>query len=492
MKYLLLLVCCLPIMVFAQQKSTKRGLGYGHHTASDLQALSAGVSWWYNWSEAPEAAVSSTFTQYGFDFVPMAWNGNFNETKMRSFLAAHPQVKYLLAFNEPNFIDQANMTPTQAAAQWHRLESIANDYNLKIVGPAVNFCGNCVTENGVHYTDPVKYLDDFFAACSGCQVDYIAIHSYMNTVSAFSWYLNLFKKYNKPIWVTEYAGWEQNGNINNSNAQVNYMIGATDLMEADTSVFRYAWFIGRTNTGPSTYPYIDLLAQSGTLTPLGQAYVSMPVHDTNYWQPIPALIEAEKYTRMKGIFLERTTDVSGFAHAGYIEANDWLEYQVIVPQAATYVLDFRVAVNQSSSMDVQLDGVTGITQILPVTGGFNNWVTISNTMHFPPGQHVLRIRANSAGFNLNSINIRNNTPTALNPLQHIQPHVFPNPVRSKIHLQNAPTVKQLELYSSSGQKIFTWNDTNGLDVTNLAPGLYLLRGYDRQGRTVINEKIMVE
>ena len=492
MKYLMVFLFCLPQLLHAQQKSTKRGLGYGHHSASDLQALSAGVSWWYNWSEAPESTVSSNYTQYGFDFVPMAWNGSFNETKMRSFLAANPQVKYLLAFNEPNFIDQANMTPSQAVAQWHRLESIATDYNLKIVGPAVNFCGNCVTENGIHYTDPVKYLDDFFAACTGCRVDYIAIHSYMNTVSAFSWYLNLFKKYNKPIWVTEYAGWEQNGNINNVNAQINYMIGATDIMEADTSVFRYAWFIGRTNSGSSAYPYIDLLAQSGTLTPLGQAYVAMPVHDTNYFQPIPAMVEAEKYTRMKGILLERTSDISGFAHAGYIEANDWLEYQVSVAQAATYVLDFRVAVNQQASFEVQLDGVTAITQNLAATGGFNNWTTLSNTMHFPAGQHTLRIRASSPGFNLNSINIRSNTATAINPLPQHKPRIVSNPVRNRIELRHAQSIRKVELFSSNGQLLISWNDPSQMNVQNLAKGLYLLRGLDRQGREVLKEKILVE
>jgi len=175
----------------------KRGMAYGHHSPEDLKALSPEISWWYNWSVEPESTVAGVFGNYGFEFVPMTWNGSFDEEKLKSYLTLHPEAKYLLAFNEPNFKDQANMTPSAAAALWPKLEAIAKTYSLKIVAPAVNYCGNCVQENGVTYTDPVKYLDDFFAACPNCKVDYIAVHCYMNNVSALQWYVGLFKKYGK-------------------------------------------------------------------------------------------------------------------------------------------------------------------------------------------------------------------------------------------------------------------------------------------------------
>src|SRR5210317_829012 len=129
----------------------KRGIAYGYHSPEDLEVLSPSVSWWYNWSEKPENSVENVFEDYGFEFVPMTWNGNFDSVKLVTFLSQHPETKYLLAFNEPNFISQANMTPSQAAAIWPSIESIADEYNLDIVGPAVNFCGNCVEENGITY-----------------------------------------------------------------------------------------------------------------------------------------------------------------------------------------------------------------------------------------------------------------------------------------------------------------------------------------------------
>ncbi|MBC7451657.1 MAG: hypothetical protein H7259_09235 [Cytophagales bacterium] len=53
-------------------------------------------------------------------------------------------------------MNQARLTPTEAAAAWPQIEAIADEYNLKIVGPAVNYCGSCVTENGVTYNDPLN------------------------------------------------------------------------------------------------------------------------------------------------------------------------------------------------------------------------------------------------------------------------------------------------------------------------------------------------
>ena len=110
----------------------------------------------------------------------------FDSLKLVTFLSNHPETKYLLAFNEPNFLEQANMTPVEVAALWPKLESIADAYNLEIVGPAVNFCGNCVQANGTTYNSPFDYLDNFFQACQACRVDHIAIHSYMNNVGALA------------------------------------------------------------------------------------------------------------------------------------------------------------------------------------------------------------------------------------------------------------------------------------------------------------------
>src|SRR5690606_4799643 len=91
---------------YGQTKSDKRGLGYGHHSVEDFEVISKGISWWYNWSHRPDVMIADVLDNYGVEFAPMAWNGAFNDQAMRDYIASNPNVKYILAFNEPNFIDQ--------------------------------------------------------------------------------------------------------------------------------------------------------------------------------------------------------------------------------------------------------------------------------------------------------------------------------------------------------------------------------------------------
>jgi len=84
-------------------KSNKRGIAYDLASPADLAALAPGVSWWYNWSPAPNTGVPTDYvTRYSMDFYPMLWNGNFDTVSIESFLRANQQVHYLLVLNEPN------------------------------------------------------------------------------------------------------------------------------------------------------------------------------------------------------------------------------------------------------------------------------------------------------------------------------------------------------------------------------------------------------
>ncbi|EPM59580.1 hypothetical protein A264_13713, partial [Pseudomonas syringae pv. actinidiae ICMP 19071] len=44
---------------WAADKSAKRGIAYDIAQPADLSALSAGVSWWYNWSPKPHDRLAS-------------------------------------------------------------------------------------------------------------------------------------------------------------------------------------------------------------------------------------------------------------------------------------------------------------------------------------------------------------------------------------------------------------------------------------------------
>lgn len=454
----------------AQQKSEKRGVAYGHHEPSDLAVLSPGVLWWYNWYHQPEAAVVSVYSNYNLDYVPMAWNGSFNKEAMRTFLSTHPNVKYLLGWNEPNFTTQANMTPKQAAAEWHHLEELAEEFNLKLVSPAVNYCDQCVSEDGTTYTDPVKYLDAFFEACTDCQVDYIAIHSYMGNVSALQWFVGLFKKYDKPIWLTEFANWENNPTLQD---QKSFMIGAVDYLENDPDVYRYAWFTGR-HTGA---PYIGLLSttQLGTLTELGSIYVNMPLHDENNFIMLPATIQAENYNKMNGILLEQTTDVNGFANVGYMDAGDWLEYGVESAEGKLYPLSLRVAGTSTGTLQIKIDNAPYKTISIPPTGGWQTWTTLKDEIQIPAGKHSIQLYVINAGFNINWFSLIDepilDTEENLKCLK-----IYPNPTNSQLKVETSHVIQSLNLTDVVGTRRISLPVTtnNTIDLSHLPSGVYLL------------------
>lgn len=258
----------------APASSCKRGVAYGHHSKGDMQALSKGVSWWYNWAFEPDPGVKDDYRALGVDYVPMVWGGKVDATQVQK--EAPQGVTALLGFNEPNFGAQANMSATAAAALWPKVVAAANARGIgTLVSPAVNFCGGDCNE-----TDPFKYLENFFAACKDCRVDAIAIHIYVGCKGEngnhAQWLINHIKKYEQtftqPLWLTEFAC----DDAKNADEQRAFMLDAVTYLESDPRIARYAWFAGRADN----VPYVDLLGDDGVLTPLGQAYVDAP-HDAS-------------------------------------------------------------------------------------------------------------------------------------------------------------------------------------------------------------------
>src|SRR4051812_15477936 len=239
---------------------SKRGVAYGFRSAADLAALGPSVTWWYNWADRPDAGPPDAA------FIPMVWNGMFDVPTLDSHVPA--DAKYLLGFNEPNFVNQANLTPEEAAARWPDVEQFARSRGIKLVSPAVNYCGS-----PCNVADPFVWLQRFFAACPGCQVDYVGMHWYACDKPALVNTLAKYKQFGKPLWVTELACLDDSSKVNAA-AELAYMKDAVAALEADPMVFRYAWFTGRSSDTPA----ISLLGADGKLTSLGAAYAAQPHH----------------------------------------------------------------------------------------------------------------------------------------------------------------------------------------------------------------------
>ena len=255
-------------------KSIKRGIAYNLTSVADLEALSSGISWWYNWSPQYDANVAEDYRRLAVDWMPMTWNGN-NPDEIRAFLDDHPEVRYLLTYNEPNFQDQANMTPAYAASLWPTFEAIAEEYDLELVGPALNYCGHCVVVDGAplgsNFTIWMDMFLDEFRAQFGREprLDYTALHWYDYGLE--DQIDEMVVRYGKPVWLTEFALW-RNEDWATDELERQWLIDMVAFLEAHPQVHRYAWFTGRR----PDFPKINLLAEDGVLTPLGEAYINAP------------------------------------------------------------------------------------------------------------------------------------------------------------------------------------------------------------------------
>ena len=279
-------------------KSSKRGIAYDVPNASDLSALSPGVSWWYNWGTSPNSGVPGNYTStYAMDYYPMLWDSNFNKANVEAFILQHPEIKYLLVLNEPNVSGQAKCgapgsaycSPAAAAALWPQYEAVAKDTGVMIVGPQITW------GTDPNYGNPVTWMDAFYSAYESAnggrqpRIDYLGYHWYDYGLDS---QLTTMAKYGKPFWVTEFANWHSGTNgsqIDTLAKQESQMTSMVGTLETRGDVFRYAWFTGRVSPDPH---FDSLLAGTGALTALGKEYVSLP-HGA---APTPVLIDAGSTT----------------------------------------------------------------------------------------------------------------------------------------------------------------------------------------------------
>lgn len=137
--------------------------------------------------------------------------------------------------------------------------------------------------------------------------------------------------------------------------------------------------------------------------------------------PIPGTVQAENFTTMSGIQTEATTDAGGGQNIGYTDAGDWLDYKVNVQTAGAYKVEFRVASQTAGgAIELRKDAAVlgGVT--VPVTGAWQTWTTVSDTVDLTAGEQTLRVQVAAAGFNLNWIRFSSATnPPSVIPIGQV-------------------------------------------------------------------------
>jgi len=250
-------------------RTGKRGLAWFNTNAcSDLQLMKS-VSWLYNWGSTPDQALVNCFEQLGIEYIPMQWGtGGLDSLNQTIF----GNSKHLFTFNEPNFHGQSNVLPATAASVWKTLEAISAERGMKLSSPSAAACGpNPATDCYAGSWYPEPWFDAFFGNCTGCRVDFLTSHIYTCDINQFTTFINGLKKYNKPIWLTEFACPAAGQPIAK---EIEFMKQALAFLDGESQVERYSWFGTRLDPGDGWLgPQVDLLSQtSSSLTQLGKLY----------------------------------------------------------------------------------------------------------------------------------------------------------------------------------------------------------------------------
>ncbi len=387
-----------------QAKSFKRGVSENQFQyKAQLEALAPGVTWYYNWGNTTGRYIANeTYMEY----IPMCWNGNYSADNIRNYVTGHPEVKYLLGFNEPNFTNQANMTPAAAAAAWPAVKALADELGLGLVAPALNYSPN------PPYTNPSQWMDEFVALVGNDAFDYVAVHSYGGPGVMKTLATTFHEKYGKPVWVTEFCYWPEEGNANSTVApetQISAMMEAVEWLEKTEWIYRYAWFKAVGESSASKGPnYGLLLSGKGEaereLSPQGKVYVYMSDFDKDVYHPVNTPVPAKDYISQYGCLLGAANNPASEAQIEItrFNAGAWVDYQFDVPQSGAYKVVLDVAgMGEPTRFDptitiksVSADGTA--TELCParqfaLSNSMTDYRQESFAVTLPAGKQTIRI-----------------------------------------------------------------------------------------------------
>jgi len=180
---------------------------------------------------------------------------------------------------------------------------------------------------------------------------------------------------------------------------------------------------------------------------------------------IPGKVEAEDYSDMFGIQTENTSDDGGGLNVGWINDGDWLEYNCKLNFSGTFFINFRVASESlGGKIKFYVDSTYLFEQVIPVTGGWQSWTTVSNIVELTKGEFSIKLLADQGGFNINwfefvTISDVKGTQAGIEDFKLYQN--FPNPFNPSTNIKYQISKESnvtLKVYNVLGKKITTLID----------------------------------
>lgn len=377
--------------------TAKRGISINSASVEEMEMLKPGVSWYYNWAPSHSLPVIP-----GMAFAPMCWNG-VPADRVRAYCKEHPEVKWLLGFNEPNFTAQANLTPEKAAEMWPQVQALAKELNLGLVAPALNYSPNAP------YQSPTKWMDEFVALVGKDAFDATAIHAYGGFGVMSDLAEQFHNRYGKPVWVTEFCFWPNEGGNVSLESQIDMMTTSVKWLEQTQWIEGYAWFMikGKKEVNNS------LLAVGGSIgnityerTALGWLYAWLGDFDKNRCAGLDTWVNAADCNDCNNVGFARFEGIAPTENplcVNKMVPQSWVEYNFEVPADGTYYLQASLSGRgEPERFDPQfaisVDGAEAVAAA-PVTlpGSDTETAVRSWPLTLKAGKHTVRVTEQGKG-----------------------------------------------------------------------------------------------
>ncbi len=321
-------------------------------------------------------------------------------TRLKNYLKTGAKPRAILAINEPNLKGQAFISPETTAALYKKIKAVADEYKIPVVGPNMSLGSakpdsitamDPIDKKETTYTFMVPFLHAFLCYMGNTEVPALGWHTY-GEMGEFKWAVNLMNdEFGKQQWVTEYAYWK----AGNPEAEIRYMIEATDLMERSPNVAAYAWFKERVNENRK----LSILGKEpGELTALGKVYVNMPVHDADLYYQIPGRLDAARYVTADEFNVAPAQGKDTLLQMQAANGGGNICYNINVAAAGEYTLDIRTS--QGGTILI-LD--TNKKELAEIAVANKGWQTVTTTLKLPAGPQTLRLYPDSGGQSFSSL-----------------------------------------------------------------------------------------
>ncbi|HYG38521.1 MAG TPA: carbohydrate-binding protein [Cytophagales bacterium] len=238
-----------------------------------------------------------------------------------------------------------------------------------------------------------------------------------------------------------------------------------------------------------TYYRFNMSNNSGTILQLAEIELFGNPSATGW----STQIEAENYAVMSGVQTESCTE--GGLNVGWIDAGDWMVWDVNLPPTGTYTVEYRVA-SQNGGGNIQLEKAGGSpvygSIAVPSTGGWQNWTTISHNVTLNAGPQQIAINVPTGGYNINWIRIKQSANARLGLPEKITAtgktgiSIYPNPALDELIITGIEGNAEAGIYDLSGKPILNRTKISPnqpvINIKSLKPGTYLLKTEGKNSR----------